>query len=409
MHILFLTDNFPPEVNAPASRTYEHSREWVKSGEEVTIITCAPNFPKGKIFPGYKNNFWQTEVIDGIKVIRVWTYITANEGFFKRILDYVSFMVSAVIASFFVKKVDIVIGTSPQFFTVCAAYLVGLFKRKPWVFELRDLWPETINTVSAIKSRKLLFFLERIELFLYRKSSMIISLTKNFKKDLIERNIDPKKIEIVTNGVDIEKFVKQPKPEKLIRSHKLKNIFRVGYIGTIGMCHGLEIILNSANEIRNKYNNKDIVFLVVGDGSNKQDLKIRATEMQIENIIFVDSVNKKEVVDYLSLLDLSLIHLINRAEFEKVIPSKLFESMSMGIPIVHGVRGESADIVKDSGCGIVFKPGNSEDLTKKIIYLKENPEEIKKLQKNCLEIAKNYNRKNLSQKMLGYISTLLEK
>ena len=131
--------------------------------------------------------------------------------------------------------------------------------------------------------------------------------------------------------------------------------------------------------------------------------------MQIENIIFVDSVNKKEVVDYLSLLDLSLIHLINRAEFEKVIPSKLFESMSMGIPIVHGVRGESADIVKDSGCGIVFKPGNSEDLTKKIIYLKENPEEIKKLQKNCLEIAKNYNRKNLSQKMLGYISTLLEK
>jgi len=409
MHILFLTDNFPPEVNAPASRTYEHSREWVKSGEQVTIITCAPNFPKGKVFSGYKNKLWQTEVIDGIKVIRVWTYITANEGFFKRTLDYVSFMISAVIASFFVKKVDIVIGTSPQFFTVCAAYLVGLFKRKPWVFELRDLWPETINTVSAIKSRKLLFFLERIELFLYRKSSMIISLTKNFKKDLIERNIDPKKIEIVTNGVDIEKFVKQPKPEKLIRSHKLKNKFIVGYIGTIGMCHGLEIILNSANEIRNKYNNKDIVFLVVGDGSNKQDLKIRATEMQIENIIFVDSVNKKEVVDYLSLLDLSLIHLINRAEFEKVIPSKLFESMSMGIPIVHGVRGESADIVKDSGCGIVFKPGNSEDLTKKIIYLKENPEEINKLQKNCLEIAKNYNRKNLSQKMLGYISTLLEK
>jgi len=169
MHILFLTDNFPPEVNAPASRTYEHSREWVKSGEQVTIITCAPNFPKGKVFSGYKNKLWQTEVIDGIKVIRVWTYITANEGFFKRTLDYVSFMISAVIASFFVKKVDIVIGTSPQFFTVCAAYLVGLFKRKPWVFELRDLWPETINTVSAIKSRKLLFFLERIELFLYRK------------------------------------------------------------------------------------------------------------------------------------------------------------------------------------------------------------------------------------------------
>jgi len=200
MHILFLTDNFPPEVNAPASRTYEHSREWVKSGEQVTIITCAPNFPKGKVFPGYKNKLWQTEVIDGIKVIRVWTYITANEGFFKRTLDYLSFMISAVIASFFVKKVDVVIGTSPQFFTVCAAYLVGFFKRKPWVFELRDIWPESIKTVGAIKGSKVINFLQKIEIFLYRKANAIICVTNSFKKYLADKGIVSIKIFVIIKG-----------------------------------------------------------------------------------------------------------------------------------------------------------------------------------------------------------------
>ena len=115
MHILFLTDNFPPEVNAPASRTYEHCREWVREGHQVTVITCAPNFPKGKLFDGYKNRLWQREEMDGIQVVRVWSYITANEGFLKRTLDYTSYMVSAVLAAPFVRNVDIVVGTSPQF------------------------------------------------------------------------------------------------------------------------------------------------------------------------------------------------------------------------------------------------------------------------------------------------------
>ena len=139
-HILFLTDNFPPEVNAPASRTFEHCREWVKSGCQVTVITCVPNFPKGKIFEGYQHKLWQVEFMAGIRVVRVWTYVTANQGFAKRSLDYLSFMLGSIVASFFIKKVDIIIGTSPQFFTVCSAYLVGIFKKKPWIFELRDIW-----------------------------------------------------------------------------------------------------------------------------------------------------------------------------------------------------------------------------------------------------------------------------
>ena len=170
MHILFLTDNFPPEVNAPASRTFEHCIEWVRAGNQVTVVTCAPNFPKGRVFDGYKNRFWQSEMVDGIRVIRVWSYITANEGFAKRILDYQSFMFSAVLASFFVRRIDVVIGTSPQFFTACAAWAVGKLKRVPWVFELRDLWPESIKAVGAMRDSTAIQWLEKVELFLYHQT-----------------------------------------------------------------------------------------------------------------------------------------------------------------------------------------------------------------------------------------------
>jgi len=149
MHILFLSDNFPPEVNAPASRTFEHCREWVKAGHQVTVISCVPNFPKGRVYAGYRNRLWQTEIIEGIRLLRVWSYITANEGFVKRILDYQSFMVAATLAGLLVRRVDVVVGTSPQFFTVCAAWVLSVFKRIPFVFELRDLWPESIKAVGV--------------------------------------------------------------------------------------------------------------------------------------------------------------------------------------------------------------------------------------------------------------------
>ena len=232
MHILFLTDNFPPEVNAPASRTFEHCREWVKHGQRVTVITGAPNFPKGKVFEGYKNKLWQTEEMDGIRVIRVWTYITANEGFQRRVLDYISYMVSAVIAAFFVGKVDIVVGTSPQFFTAVAAWVVSVYKRRPFVFELRDLWPESIRVVGAMKDSWALRMLERLELFLYRRAFRIISVTHAFKKNLISRGIKGDKIHVVTNGVDVSRFIPQTRDAMLVKDMGFEGRFIAGYIGT---------------------------------------------------------------------------------------------------------------------------------------------------------------------------------
>ena len=195
MKILFITDNFPPEVNAPATRTYEHVKEWMKDKDvEVTIVTCAPNFPHGKVYDGYKNRFYQKENLDGIEVIRVWSYITSNSGFLKRVLDYVSFGVMAFFVGLF-KKHDIVIATSPQFFTTWAAWGISKIKRKPWIFELRDLWPESIKTVGAMKQGKAIEFLEKIEIGLYKSSDKVIAVTDAFKTNLIKRGIDEKKID----------------------------------------------------------------------------------------------------------------------------------------------------------------------------------------------------------------------
>jgi len=215
MHILFLTDNFPPEVNAPASRTFEHTARWVKAGQEVTVITSVPNFPSGRVFDGYKNKLWQMENMENIRVIRIWTFITPNSGFVLRSLDYLSYMSMAVLASLFIRRVDVVIGTSPQFFTALGAFLVSRLKNCPFVFELRDLWPDSIKAVGAITNSFILRMLSKIEFFLYKKADLIISVTQSFKIELQKRGVTAGKIEVITNGVNLGRFNQIPKNEKL--------------------------------------------------------------------------------------------------------------------------------------------------------------------------------------------------
>jgi len=406
MHILFLTDNFPPEVNAPASRTFEHCREWVRLGEQVTVITCAPNFPKGKVFAGYRNRLWQTETIEGIRVIRVWTYITANEGFIRRSLDYLSFMVSSNIASLWVRKVDIVIGTSPQFFTVCAAYIVGLLKRVPWIFELRDIWPASIRAVGSMGDSFLYRSLERLELFLYKKATHIIALTQSFKKELISRGVEADKIDVVTNGVDLSLFKPRSKDAALVQRLGLENQFIAGYIGTIGMAHGLETIIEAAEIIQNTPNpeNHNIKILILGDGARKEFLKQLAKDKKLKNLIFIDTVPKAEVADYWSLLDVSIIHLKKDPLFEKVIPSKLFESMAMGVPVLHGVLGESAEIVNRLGVGKTIIPDCPRVLAQELLNLSMNALELQQMKKAALQAANQFDREHLAKSMLASIT-----
>jgi hypothetical protein len=401
MRILFLSDNFPPETNAPASRTYEHAKRWVAAGHSVTIITGAPNFPSGKVHPGYRNTLWTREEIDGIRVVRVWTYITANEGFVRRTLDYMSFMVAATIASVFIRRPDVIVATSPQFFTPCAAWVVSLLKRRPFVFELRDLWPDSIVAVGAMKETRSIRLLRKLEYFLYRKAARIVSVTASFKTVLTVNGIDPHKIAVVPNGVDLSSYQPGEKPEHLLRQWHLDGKFVAAYVGTIGMAHGLDTILAAADRLRER---EDIVFVLVGTGAEQAALVERCKEQDLRNVRFVGQVSKSEVREYWKLCDVALVLLRDTPLFAHVIPSKMFEAMGMERPMILGVRGESQQILEAAEAGLVIEPQRADQLADAIMCLADNATLRATLGKSGRRFAADrFNRDRLAHEMLDVL------
>jgi glycosyltransferase involved in cell wall biosynthesis len=403
MHMLFLSDNFPPEVNAPASRTFEHCRAWVKAGHQVTVITCAPNFPSGRVFAGYHNSLWQSEVVEGIRVIRVWSYIARNEGFGRRIVDYLSYMVTSFMAALFVRKVDVVIGTSPQFFTACSAWAVAACKFRPFVFELRDIWPESIRAVGAMQEGVILSLLEWVEVFLYRRARMIVAVTRSFRKALIARGVEPDKIVVVTNGVDADQFQPMEKDYELTVALNLENSFVAGYLGTHGMAHGLDTLLDAAALLATHAEAADIRILLLGDGAERPKLAARVLKEQLTNVVMIDSVSKADVVRYWSLLDVSIIHLRRNPLFTTVIPSKMFEAMAMAIPIAMGVEGESAEIVVSNDVGLCFRPESATELADCLLRLRGDSELMARLSANGPRAAGRYDRVRLAREMVHLI------
>jgi glycosyltransferase involved in cell wall biosynthesis len=250
MHILFLTHYFPPEVNAPASRTYENTKRWVRAGHQVTVITCAPNHPNGVVYPGYENKWRQWDEMDGVRVLRVKIYLSANKGVGNRSLNYFSYLLSAAAFCRLVKDVDLVVSTSPQFFCGLSGYFVSRRLGCPWVVEIRDLWPESIHAVGAVRGRGVIRLLERIELFLYQKPHHIVALTPAFKRHMVVKGIPPGKIDIVTNGADLEQFSPLPthKQNGFRERHNLNGKFVASYVGTHGMAHSLGTVLQAAKQ-----------------------------------------------------------------------------------------------------------------------------------------------------------------
>lgn len=406
MHILFITDNFPPETNAPASRTHEHAKRWVASGHRVTVVTGAPNFPSGRVHEGYRNALWQREAVDGIEVVRVWTYITANEGFLRRTLDYLSFMMSAIVASLLLPRPDIILGTSPQFFTPCAAWIISLLRRRPFVFELRDLWPDSIVAVGAMQEGRSIAWLRKIEYFLYRRAARIVSVTKSFKRILAGNGIDPEKIAIVPNGVDLELYQPGTKPDELAARLGIEKKFVVAYVGTIGMAHGLGAILAAAARLTSR---PDIVFVVVGTGAEQAGLVQRCKVERLKNVLFVGAVSKAEVRDYWNLCDVGLVLLKESPLFEHVIPSKMFEAMSMERPIILGVRGESRDILEAAMAGVAITPEASEEMVNAIVALAGDSAKRKELGiSGRIFVAREFNRDRLASQMLSILVSAAE-
>ncbi len=358
MKILFLCHYFPPEVNAPASRTHENAKRWIEAGHSVTVITCAPNAPRGMIYGGYRNVLRRVEYIDGIKVVRVWTYIAANKGTVRRILNYLSYMVSACIATFVEAKPDVFVATSPQFFCGWAGVLIHWLRRWPFVLEIRDIWPESISTVGAMNKGRAFRFLERMERTMYCAADHIVTVGNGYRAQMIAKGVPAEKISVVFNGIDLAIFKSLPKDKAFQKKYGLQGFFVCGYIGTVGMAHGMEIFIQAAEKTRGK----KWKYLLVGDGARLDALKVEANSRNLTNIIFTGRLTKSEMPSAWSALDVCLIHLRKSELFQTVIPSKMFEAMGMGIPILMGVQGEAMDLVIKAEAGFAMEPEDPDSL-----------------------------------------------
>jgi colanic acid biosynthesis glycosyl transferase WcaI len=390
VHILFLSDNFPPETNAPASRLYEHATKWVKAGHSVTVITCAPNFPTGKVFSGYRNQLRSVEQIDGIRVVRVKTYITANEGALRRTLDYLSFMVVGFLAGLFERHVDVVVATSPQFFCALGGCLLAMAKRKPFLFEVRDMWPDSIVAVGAMKEGPAIRALRRLETFLYRRATAIVVVTSSFKQEMISRGIDGAKIHIVYNGADLSWCRPRPRDIELRAEYALSEKFTIGYFGTLGLAHALHKVLEAAALLRHR---TDIVFLFVGAGAERESLQVHAQELGLDNVRFAKPRPKSEMSRLWSICDLTLIPLRDHAVFATVIPSKLFEAMAHEVPVLMALPcGEATSIVKDTGCGLTISPEKPDEMARAVEQLADNRAQLAGMRRSAGRATPRFSR-----------------
>ena len=366
MKILFLSHYFPPEGNAPATRTFEHTRRWANAGHDIKVITCAPNVPHGQVYPNFKNSIYSRSVLEGVHVLRVWTYLAANKGKGRRSLNYISYLFSSVVAGLFSSKPDLMIATSPQFFCGCAGAILAKLKNIPFILEIRDIWPDSIIAVNAISNQRVLKWMFMLEKWLYGSATHIVTVGKGYKKVLVEKGVPPEKISIITNGADLKRFL----PAKVAKKGDSK--FICSFIGTLGMAAGLEIVIRAAQYL-DSIDESDIVFNLVGDGADYENLLKKVSDLNIRRIQFAGLVKKENISDYLEETDVCLIHLIKSDLFKTVIPSKLFEAMASEVPVVIGVQGEAAAIVEAAQCGLSFTPENHLELCDLLIQLNNDP------------------------------------
>ena len=407
MRILLLSHYFPPEVNAPATREHAHAAEWAAAGHEVTVVTCRPNCPTGVVFGGYRNR-WRRDVetVDGVRVVRVWTYLAANAGFAKRIANYLSFMLTASLTSLRERRPDVVVATSPQFFNGWAGVIVSWLKWRPLVLEIRDIWPESIEAVGAMRKGPAYRALEWLERRMYRAATRIVTVGDGYRVN-IESKITPRRpIEVVTNGVDAAAFTPRPADEELLAEFGLAGKFVCSYVGTIGMAHGLDVVVRAAKLLKDA-GRDDVRFLLVGDGAERESLEALAAGQGVTDAVVLAGWQPKgRIAAVLASSDCCLVHLRPSELFGTVIPSKIFETMAMERPIVMGVPGQAAEIVAAAGAGVPMRPGSAEDLVSAIEALSAQPEEAAAMgRRGRAYVAEHFDRSALARRMLGVLES----
>lgn len=365
MHIVLITHYFPPEVNAPAQRAYDHARAWVEAGHDVTIVTACPSHPYGDIYDGYENRT-QEVTVDGIRVLRLKTTLGPNSGFAKRAINYASFLLATTLNRHRVGKADVVISTSPHFLSGLAGFPVSRLSAAKWVFEVRDIWPESIVAVGAARPGLVVKGLGLLADWAYRTCDRIVSVSPAFSDHFDQRGVPNNKVSVIPNGIATDLEPIDATWDEFPQLARLQGRFVAAYIGTFGMAHSTMTIVEAADQLREQ---PEIGFLLVGSGAENEVLRRRVAELKLPNLIVLDQQPRSEVLKLWGLVDASIVHLKDQPTFRSVIPTKMLEGMAMGKPIIIGVPGQAQSIVEEAGGGIAFQPEDASDLARAVSEL----------------------------------------
>jgi putative colanic acid biosynthesis glycosyltransferase WcaI len=408
--ILYISQYFPPEMGAPAARVSELSRHWRESGHAVTVLTGFPNHPTGKIPPEYRRKFrrgFMREQFHGVNVVRTWLLPFANRKAYERMLNYSSFCLSAGITGAFLEQPDVVIATSPQLLVGLTGWWIARCKRVPFIFEVRDLWPESLSAVGATQESSVLYrMLARVARFLYNNANHVVVVTPAFKDHLVKYwNIPQEKISIVPNGVETEMFSPR-NGELLCNELGLQGKFVVSYIGTMGSAHGLETVLKAAEVLQSRV--PKVVFLLVGEGAEKQQVLASAQSRGLKNLIILGAQPRQSIPEFIAASNVCTV-LLKKAElFETVIPTKMLEFMACARAVILGVRGQAERIVSEAQAGIAIEPENPEQLCEAVVKLAADPALVETMGRNGREyILRNLSRQQTAMEYAAILQELL--
>ena len=401
MKILLVCHYFAPEIGAPQARLSETAKVWAAHGHEVQVLTGMPNHPTGVVHEGYRNRRFLREYRDGYDIVRTWLYATPNSGFVRKTIGHLSFMVTGlVLGGPRLTKPDVVVVSSPTFFSIFTAWALAKLWRVPLVLEVRDLWPGIFVELGVLTNRRVIWLLERLELAAYRSAATVVVVTEGFKQDLISRGIPTAKIAVITNGVDLDAFSHgTPTTEVRNRLGADGDDVLVLYIGAHGISHGLSAVLDAAKQL-----NAGVKLAFVGEGAEKAALMKKAETEAIENVTFLDGVPRAEVLGMLRSADILLVPLRDVALFETFIPSKMFEYMACGQAIVGSVAGESKEILERAGAPVV-PPEDADALASALKDLATDPELRHKLGESARQFVEEfYDRETLAVRYLGELA-----
>ena len=408
MKIGLVSHYFWPELGAPSARLLEMGRVWAARGHEVVAVTNFPNHPTGIVPPEYAGRRFMIEQVQGIRVARCRTYATPNRGFVKKTLGHLYFMLQSVLQGRApLQGADVVVASSPTLFAAVGAWWLARGLRTPFVIEVRDLWPGIFTELGVIRQRWLIRVLEGLELFLYRRSAAIVAVTHGFASNITGRGIDAGKVQVIPNGVDLDAFTPGTPDDALLARLGLEGKFVVLYCGAHGISHALARILEVAERLSGEGH---IHFLFVGEGAEKEGLEAIARAKGLINVAFHAAVAREQVAAFYRSAEVCLVPLRDVPLFRSFIPSKMFEILACGRPIVASVAGEAAEILSASGAALVTPPEDVGAIAAAITRLATQPELRRDLAAHGRPfVASHYDRAVLAERYAALLESLTQR